>query len=256
MKYAVVLSGGIIDNEVINVIKWDGISAYTPAQNTQLIDVTNIGQIDLGYTYNGSTFEAHRYFASNNDNVWINASNWYVDSRCTYLAASIPNSGHNANILGSVAPVIDLDAPFWVQPLAIYTGVGLTVTSLNSGVMTCGVSGDVLFTGSAVYGNLTCSAFGSIYFYTSGNNDWGSVSNWYLDPTHIIHAGHIPGTGSTVYILGTIPASANIDESYWVQPATIDTLSSSVIFYSENYGNISISISGTAVFNGNATYNM
>ena len=44
MKYAV-----IKDNQVVNIIQWDGISTYTPPNNHQLVLI--VGEAAIGWDY-------------------------------------------------------------------------------------------------------------------------------------------------------------------------------------------------------------
>ena len=47
------------NNLVVNVVEWDGISVWTPPENTTLIMVTDVtGTAFIGLAYNGTTFDA------------------------------------------------------------------------------------------------------------------------------------------------------------------------------------------------------
>ena len=97
------------------------------------------------------------------------------------------------------------------------------------------------------------------YFYalTSGfpDNRWYNLNSWYGDINRTSRADALPNIYTDVVILGTVGAYADIDRNDWVQPKSIDTGNTSVTFTSQLSGNISINITGTAIFEGNATYN-
>jgi hypothetical protein len=97
------------------------------------------------------------------------------------------------------------------------------------------------------------------YFYasTSGfpDNRWYNINSWYGDINRQFPADLLPNSEIDVVILGTVGAYADIDRNDWVQPKSIDTGNTSVTFTSQLSGNISINITGSAIFEGNATYN-
>jgi len=51
-KYALINS----DNKVVNIIIWDGVSFYNPGQGLQLIEILEGTVVDIGYIYDGRTF--------------------------------------------------------------------------------------------------------------------------------------------------------------------------------------------------------
>ena len=52
MHYAVV----DINNIVINIVNWDGVSNWTPPPNTQIINIPNNMSVKLGATYINGVF--------------------------------------------------------------------------------------------------------------------------------------------------------------------------------------------------------
>ena len=98
------------------------------------------------------------------------------------------------------------------------------------------------------------------YWYTSTSaNDadkWETISSWYTDPNHRHLAADLPDSSTDVIILGSIRPYADIDLPGWVQPLSINSGSTGVEFYSNNFGNISCDIIGNSTFSGNATYNI
>ncbi len=51
MRYAIVI-GGIVDNVVI----WDGISAWSPPDGSQAVQLDAGQACSIGWTYDGTTF--------------------------------------------------------------------------------------------------------------------------------------------------------------------------------------------------------
>lgn len=94
------------------------------------------------------------------------------------------------------------------------------------------------------------------YWYSTSATAWNTQANWYTDAAHLYQAASLPDGATDVIILGNIGPSVDLDAAYWVQPNSIDTGSATVTFTSQNYGNVTCSISGNAVFNGNSTYNV
>jgi hypothetical protein len=94
------------------------------------------------------------------------------------------------------------------------------------------------------------------YWYSTSATAWNTQSNWYTDAAHLYQAAGLPDGATDVIILGNVGPSVDLDAAYWVEPNSIDTGSATVTFTSQNYGNVTCSISGNAVFNGNSTYNV
>lgn len=98
------------------------------------------------------------------------------------------------------------------------------------------------------------------YWYTpttaNNLNKWYNIASWYTDVNHTQPAAYLPDANTDVVILGTVRPFADIDRNDWVQPNSINSGETGVTFYSLQYGNITISISGNATFSGNATYNV
>ena len=94
------------------------------------------------------------------------------------------------------------------------------------------------------------------YWYSTGATAWNTQSNWYTDAAHLYQAAGLPDGATDVIILGNTGPSVDLDAAYWVQPNSIDSGTATVTFTSQSYGNVTCSISGNAVFNGNSTYNV
>lgn len=94
------------------------------------------------------------------------------------------------------------------------------------------------------------------YWYSTSATAWNTQSNWYTDAAHLYQAASLPGGATDVIILGNLGPSVDLDAAYWVQPNSIDAGTATVTFTSQSYGNVTCSISGNAVFNGNSTYNV
>ena len=94
------------------------------------------------------------------------------------------------------------------------------------------------------------------YWYSTSATAWNTQANWYTDAAHQYQAASLPGSATDVIILGNLGPSVDLDAAYWVQPNSIDSGTATVTFTSQSYGNVTCSISGNAVFNGNSTYNV
>jgi hypothetical protein len=95
-----------------------------------------------------------------------------------------------------------------------------------------------------------------IYFYSISSTDWSSLSNWFTDVQHTTQAGSLPTSATNVVVLGNVAPIVNLDAAYWIQPNSIDAGTAGIVFTSNNFGNVTCSISGNATFNGNSTYNV
>jgi hypothetical protein len=51
MNYAIINNG-----TVINIVLWDGVSPYNPGSGNTLVLIPADTFVNIGYTYNGSTF--------------------------------------------------------------------------------------------------------------------------------------------------------------------------------------------------------
>jgi hypothetical protein len=96
-----------------------------------------------------------------------------------------------------------------------------------------------------------------LYYYSSSSNNWYSVSNWWYDSNHTQQSSSLPTSGMDVFVVtGSLAPTINLDNGSWVQPALINAGSTGITFTSQNFGNVTCSISGNATFEGNATYNV
>lgn len=94
------------------------------------------------------------------------------------------------------------------------------------------------------------------YWYSPQSTSWYTLSNWFGDLNHTIAATNLPNSSTDVIILNTIGPFIDLDSPNWVQPLSIHTGTTTVTFSSQNHVNVTCSITGTAMFLGNATYQL
>lgn len=94
------------------------------------------------------------------------------------------------------------------------------------------------------------------YFYSTSSTDWSSLSNWFTNVQHTLQASTLPTSATDVVVLGEVAPIVNLDAAYWIQPNSINAGTAGIVFTSNNFGNVTCSISGNATFNGNSTYNV
>ena len=95
------------------------------------------------------------------------------------------------------------------------------------------------------------------YYYSASSSDWYTVSNWWGDSSHTQQATTLPLSSTNVVIVnGSVEPVVSLDNANWVQPASIDSGSVGITFTSQNFGNVTCSLSGEATFEGNSTYNV
>lgn len=93
-----------------------------------------------------------KYFYSTSSTDWSSLSNWFTNSNHTLQAGTLPTSATDVIILGNVAPVVDLDAQYWIQPNSINAGTaGIVFNSSAFGNVTCSISGQATFNGNSTY---------------------------------------------------------------------------------------------------------
>jgi hypothetical protein len=93
-----------------------------------------------------------KYFYSISSTDWSNTSNWFTNIQHTAQAATLPTSATDVVVLGNVAPVVNLDAAYWVQPNSIDSGTaGIVFNSAAFGNVTCAISGQATFNGNSTY---------------------------------------------------------------------------------------------------------
>lgn len=97
------------------------------------------------------------------------------------------------------------------------------------------------------------------YFYAETHdydkNKWWTLESWYGNSSHTQHATVLPSSSTDVIVLGSVEPTVDLDRQDWVQPHTINSGSAGIVFTSALSGNVSCDITGSATFNGNATYN-
>jgi hypothetical protein len=94
------------------------------------------------------------------------------------------------------------------------------------------------------------------YWYSPQTTSWYILSNWFSDINHTIEATNLPRSTTDVIILSSIAPFIDLDSPSWVQPNSINTGTSTVIFSSLNAVNVTCTITGSAVFLGNSTFNI
>jgi hypothetical protein len=93
-----------------------------------------------------------KYFYSISSTDWSSLNNWFTNVQHTLPAATLPTSATDVVVLGNVAPIVDLDAQYWIQPNSINSGTaGIVFNSSNSGNVTCSISGNATFNGNSTY---------------------------------------------------------------------------------------------------------
>ena len=196
-----------------------------------------------------------------------------------YTLALTDNNNTVRTTTTSASPSLILSLPSY-NDVAFPVGSVVTIIQGDTGSITLSAASGVTFVTKQIEKNQTFNK-GSVvhayktqtnewlltgdlgiqgaYFYasTSGfpDNRWYNINSWYGDINRQFPADLLPNSEIDVVILGTVGAYADIDRNDWVQPKSIDTGNTSVTFTSQLSGNISINITGSAIFEGNATYN-
>ncbi len=94
------------------------------------------------------------YWQGFGDNDWYNIQqNWFTENTFTENATSLPLTGSNVQMVGSVVPVVNLDSPYWVQPNSIDTTQittpnGICFVSTTGAEFSGTIYGDAEFIGS------------------------------------------------------------------------------------------------------------
>ena len=90
--------------------------------------------------------------SANNRDQWYNLQSWWGNANHTIPATELPTSATDVIVLGSVAPIADLDRQDWVQPNTINSGTaGVVFTSQLSGNVSCSITGAATFNGNSTY---------------------------------------------------------------------------------------------------------
>lgn len=90
------------------------------------------------------------------------------------------------------------------------------------------------------------------YWYSTGNTDWDTVGNWWLDISHTSPATDVPDGTIDVVILASA-ANPIINNVSWVQPNSIDCSVAGLTF-TETGSPVSCNITGNPTFNSSAGY--
>ena len=123
--------------------------------NTEFVQnvfaVLDGGYFDDFYTPPAS-YGTGKYFYSISSTDWSSTSNWFTNIEHTAQAATLPTSATDVVVLGNVAPIVNLDAAYWVQPNSIDSGTaGIVFNSAAFGNVTCSISGQATFNGNSTY---------------------------------------------------------------------------------------------------------
>lgn len=123
--------------------------------NTEFVQnvfaVLDGGYFDDFYTPPAS-YGTGKYFYSTSSTDWSSTSNWFTNIEHTAQAATLPTSATDVVVLGNVAPIVNLDAAYWVQPNSIDSGTaGIVFNSAAFGNVTCSISGQATFNGNSTY---------------------------------------------------------------------------------------------------------
>ncbi len=95
-----------------------------------------------------------KYWYSTSATAWNTQSNWYTDSNHLNQADTLPDASTDVILLGNIAPAVDLDAEYWIQPNSINsTATGISFTSQVSNAVTCDITGNATFLNTATFGN-------------------------------------------------------------------------------------------------------
>ena len=131
-----------------------GVEVATTAFVQSVFAVIDGGDFDgNGYVPPTPSGTGKYYYSASSTN-WFSTSNWYTNSSHTSQASTLPNSSTDVIILGSMAPIVDLDSPSWVQPNSIDSGTaGIVFTSQNNGNVTINITGNATFQGNATFSN-------------------------------------------------------------------------------------------------------
>jgi hypothetical protein len=145
---SVVLSSAIAATAVVS-------ASGAEVANTEFVQnvfaVLDGGYFDDFYTP-PATSGTGKYFYSTSSTDWSSMSNWFTNVQHTAQAATLPTSATDVVVLGSVAPVVNLDAAYWVQPKSINSGTaGIVFGSVAFGNVSCDITGNAVFNGSSTY---------------------------------------------------------------------------------------------------------
>jgi hypothetical protein len=101
---------------------------------------------------NGPISTTGKYFYSTSSTDWSSLNNWFTNSSHTIQASTLPTSATDVIVLGNVAPIVDLDAVYWVQPNSINSGTaGIVFNSVSYGNVSCNIVGNATFNGNSTY---------------------------------------------------------------------------------------------------------
>lgn len=94
------------------------------------------------------------------------------------------------------------------------------------------------------------------YWFSPASTSWYTLSNWYSDINHTLSATNLPNSSTDVIVLSTVAPFIDLDSPSWVQPNSINTGTTTVTFSSQNAVNVTCTITGSAEFLGNSTFNI
>ena len=248
-----------IENQYLQILGNNAITVTLPPitgnGDINFIVVNKIGwadtnSIDTRITYLSATYGS--YFYASVDDSWYNVNNWYTDSEHIFKAERLPLTGSEITVLGVVPPFVNLDDPRWAQPAIFNTSTNSVTFSSNTFKrVTSVINGYATFLGNSRHDST--DTFGK-YFYSTSDDSWFNVNNWFTDYGHTNEALTLPPAGSNVTILGDTAPYVNLDDVSWRQPDVINSGTIGITFYSNTSKNVSSLINGDATFLGNAKH--
>jgi hypothetical protein len=145
---SVVLSSAVAATAVIS-------ASGAEVANTEFVQnifaVLDGGYFDDFYTPPTSSGTG-KYFYSTSSTDWSSLNNWFTNIQHTAQAATLPTSATDVVVLGNVAPAVDLDAAYWIQPKSINCGTaGIVFTSEVYNTVSCNIVGNPTFNRFATY---------------------------------------------------------------------------------------------------------
>ena len=239
-----------------NVVAYDAVA--------RSLTTTSSG---AGFDTNGSPWTntpggVGKYWGSTTTQPWSALNYWFTTSDCVSSAKCLPDKDTEVELLsGNI--IANLDAAFWIEPKNIKTnGHTITFTSNASNTITCDITGNVAFQGSALSGDKTGvhwrPLLGTSTADASGLYPWENIQNWYLDNNTLNTASYTPVSSNNVYLHNTLNPIINLDleSGKYQKPAkTIyTTANNTLIVNSTTSKGLSCNIDGNVTFRGNAHF--
>lgn len=145
---SVVLSSAVAATAVMSA---SGVEVANTEFVQNVFAVLDGGYFDDFYTPPASSGTG-KYFYSTSSTDWSSTSNWFTNIQHTAQAATLPTSATDVVVLGNVAPIVNLDAAYWIQPNSINSGTaGIVFGSASYGNVSCDIVGNATFNGTSTY---------------------------------------------------------------------------------------------------------